>query len=77
MENSLTLSSLGDQSKAAMVSYKRPGCESSSEAPEPKRASPSNGLSISTLVADVEGEFQRREQEKKAFCIKWADEGTG
>jgi hypothetical protein len=53
-----------------MVSYKRPGGESSSEAPEPKRACPSSSLSISTLVADVEGEFQRCEQEKKAFCIK-------
>jgi hypothetical protein len=49
--------------------------ESYSEVPAPQRASNCDG-SILTLLAEVEGEFKRREQEKKASFRKWVEEGT-
>jgi hypothetical protein len=48
--------------------------ESSSEFPVPKTDANFDG-SISSLLAEVQAEFKRREQEKKALFRKWVEEG--
>jgi hypothetical protein len=48
-----------------------------SQSPEHKKIphSAADRHSISTLLADIEAEFQRREQEKTALFVKWVNEG--
>jgi hypothetical protein len=62
--------------KTTMANRTRLASELSSEVPEPKGALSSRGDSISTLLADIEAEFRRREQEKEDLLLKWANEGT-
>ena len=47
-----------------------------SDALESRKALNSDAHSITTLLADVQAEFHRREQDKKALFIKWVEEGT-
>jgi hypothetical protein len=65
-----------NKAKTTMANHKRPATESSPTAPAAKRVCISESQSISTLLADVQTEFQRREEEKEALFMKWAKEGT-
>jgi hypothetical protein len=47
-----------------------------SDEPQSRKASNSDAHSITTLLANVQGEFKRREQAKKALFTKWIEEGT-
>jgi hypothetical protein len=63
------MTDLANQSKTTIARGKRLSSEPAPTALEAKRVCNPEVHSISTQLADVEREFQRREEEKKALFI--------